>query len=162
MEKKKKKIIFAGGGTGGHIMPLISLYNFLNESHTLDYMWLGERDSLEEKTAFKYDIEFHEVAAGKIRRYFDVRNFYEPLKNLTGIFQALYYIIRYKGDIIFSKGGFASVPVCIAGWILRKKIYIHESDSVMGLANRISSKFASKVFHSFPLEEGHHPKHIST
>ncbi len=99
-------------------MPLISLHNFLNESHTLDYMWLGERNSLEEETAAKYNIEFHQIAAGRIRRYFDVRNFYEPLKNLTGIFQALYMMFRYKGDIIFSKGGFVSVPVCIAGKIL--------------------------------------------
>ena len=99
-------------------MPLISLYNFLNESQSLEYMWLGERDSLEEKTAEKYGIEFHEIAAGKIRRYFDIRNFYEPLKNLTGIFEALYCMIRYKGDIIFSKGGFVSVPVCIAGRLL--------------------------------------------
>lgn len=97
-------------------------------------------------------IEFHEVAAGKIRRYFDLRNFYEPLKNLTGVFQALYYLLRYKGDIIISKGGFVSVPTCFAGWMLRKKIYIHESDTVMGLANKISARFASKVFSSFPLE----------
>ncbi len=125
-------------------------------------MWLGERDSLEEKTAEKYGIEFHEIAAGKIRRYFDIRNFYEPLKNLTGIFEALYYMLRYKGDMVFSKGGFVSVPVCVAAWILRKKIYIHESDSVMGLANSIASKFATKVFYSFPLSEQKSSKHIHT
>lgn len=123
-------------------------------------MWLWERNSLEQDTAEDMGIEFHEVAAGKIRRYFDLRNFYEPLKNLTGVFQALYYLLRYKGDIIISKGGFVSVPTCFAGWMLRKKIYIHESDTVMGLANKISARFASKVFSSFPLEWG--KKYIHT
>lgn len=112
-------------------MPIISLYNYLEEAHEFDCMWLGERDSLESETALKYLIEFHEVSAGRIRRYFDLRNFYEPLKNLTGMFQSLYYILRYKGDFVFSKGGFVSVPVCIAARILRKKVYIHESDTVM-------------------------------
>jgi len=125
----KKRIILAGGWTGGHTTPLISLKNYLEEKWEHEYMWLWERDSLEQEVAESYDIEFHDISAGKIRRYFDIRNFYEPLKNLTGIFESLYYILRYKGDIVFSKGGFVSVPACIAAFILRKKIYIHESDS---------------------------------
>jgi len=149
----KKRIILAGGWTGGHTTPLISLKNYLEEKWEHEYMWLWERDSLEQEVAESYDIEFHDISAGKIRRYFDIRNFYEPLKNLTGIFESLYYILRYKGDIVFSKGGFVSVPACIAAFILRKKIYIHESDSVMGLANKITSKLASKVFYSFPNEK---------
>ncbi len=116
-------------------------------------MWLGERESLEEKSALENDIEFHDISAGKIRRYFDWKNFYEPLKNFTGIFESLYYILKYKGNIVFSKGGFVSVPACIAAFILRKKIYIHESDSVMGLANKITSKLATKVFYSFTNEK---------
>lgn len=152
-EKTEKKIIFTWGWTGGHTTPLVSLYNYLNEDTKHEYMWIGERDSIEEDTAIKYNIEFHDISAGKIRRYFDVRNFYEPLKNLTGLFESLYYIIKYKGDIVFSKGWFVSVPACLAAFILRKKIYIHESDSVMGLANKISSRFATKVFYSFPNEK---------
>jgi UDP-N-acetylglucosamine--N-acetylmuramyl-(pentapeptide) pyrophosphoryl-undecaprenol N-acetylglucosamine transferase len=112
-------------------------------------MWLGERESLEETTALENDIEFHDISAGKIRRYWDLRNFYEPLKNFTGVFESLYYMLKYKGDVVFSKGGFVSVPASIAGFILRKKIYIHESDLVMGLANKITSKLATKVFYSF-------------
>jgi len=148
-----KRIIFTGGGTGGHTTPIVSLYNYLNEDTDYTYMWLWERDSIEEATSEKYDIEFHDISAGKIRRYFDWRNFYEPLKNLTGIFESLYYILRYKWNIVFSKWGFVSVPACIAGFILRKKIYIHESDSVMGLANKITSKLATKVFTSFPISD---------
>jgi len=151
--EKTKKIILAGWGTGWHTTPLISLYNSLNETGEYDYMWLWERDSVESETAEKYSIEFHDISAGKIRRYFDLRNFYEPLKNLTGIVESLYYILRYKWNIVFSKWGFVSVPACIAAFILRKKIYVHESDSVMGLANKITSKLATKVFYSFPNEK---------
>lgn len=148
-ELTTKKIIFTWGGTWGHVTPIISLYNYLWVDGKYEYMWLGERESLEESAALENDIEFHDVSAGKIRRYFDIRNFYEPLKNFTGIFESLYYMLKYKGDIVFSKGGFVSVPACFAACILRKKIYIHESDSVMGLANRITSIFATKVFYSF-------------
>jgi UDP-N-acetylglucosamine--N-acetylmuramyl-(pentapeptide) pyrophosphoryl-undecaprenol N-acetylglucosamine transferase len=149
---KNKKIIFTGGRTGGHITPIISLINYLWVDGKYEYMWLWERESLEEKTAEENDIEFHDISTGKIRRYFDVRNFYEPLKNFTWVFESLYDILKHKGDIIFSKGGFVSVPACIAGFILRKDIYIHESDSVMGLANKITSKLATKVFYSFKNE----------
>jgi len=108
---------------------------------------------MEEETAEKNNIEFHEIAAGKIRRYFDFRNFYEPLKNLTWFFESIYYILRYKGDFVFSKWGFVSVPVCLAAFVLRKKIYIHESDATMWLANKITSKLATKVFTSYPLSD---------
>jgi len=148
--EKQRKIIFTWGGTGWHITPIISLHTSLKEDDAYSYMWLWERDSLEEEAAEESKIEFHDISAGKIRRYFDIRNFYEPLKNLTGLFESLYYILKYKGDIVFSKWGFVSVPACIAAFILRKKIYIHESDTVMGLANKISSKLATKVFYSFP------------
>lgn len=150
-ENRKQKIIFTGGGTLGHITPLLSLYHFLWEED-YEYMWLGERDSFESEASHNNNIEFHDISAGKIRRYFDWRNFYEPLKNLTGIFESFYYIAKFKGDIVFSKGWHVAVPVCIAAFLLRKKIYIHESDSVMGLANKICSKLATKVFTSFPFE----------
>lgn len=149
----KKKIIFTGWGTWGHTTPLVSLYNYLWEAHNYEYMWIWERNSLEEEVANTKEIPFHDISAGKIRRYFDLRNFYEPLKNLTGIFESLYCLLKYKWDFIFSKWGFVSVPACIAGWILRKKVFIHESDSVMGLANKITSKLATKVFYSFPNEK---------
>ena len=152
-ESSNKKIVFTGWGTGGHITPIISLYNYLWVDGKYEYMWLGERESLEETIALENDIEFHDISAGKIRRYFDIRNFYEPLKNFTGVFESLYYVLKYKWDIVFSKGGFVSVPACIAGFILRKKIYIHESDSIMGLANKITSKLATKVFYSFANEK---------
>lgn len=76
----------------------------LKDGNTIDFLWLGERNSFEEETAERYNIPFVDISAGKIRRYWDIRNFYEPLKNLSGIMQALWTIWRYKPDYIFSKG----------------------------------------------------------
>ncbi len=158
---KTTRILFAGGGTGWHVTPIVSIYNFLKEEDkNMRAVWLWERDSLEEEAAVKNNIEFHDIAAWKIRRYFDVRNFYEPLKNLTGLFQALYHILKFKADIVISKGWYVSVPVCMAAFILRKKIYIHESDTVTWASNKFASKFATKVFYSFPNEKINGIKYI--
>jgi len=147
---EKQTIALTGWGSGWHIIPLVSVYNYLKDSEKYNFIWVWESGQLEEEIAEKSWIEFHDIAAWKIRRYFDIRNFYEPLKNLTGLFEGIYYIWKYKIDIVFSKGGFVSLPLSIAALLMRKKIYIHESDIQTGLANRIISKFATKVFHTFP------------
>ena len=154
------KILLAWGGTGGHAAPLVSMYNYLNETGKYEFIWFGERDSIEEDLAEEQGITFQDISTGKIRRYLDIRNLYEPLKNLTGIVESLYYIRREKIDIVFSKGGFVSLPVCVAAWMMRKKIYLHESDSVTGLANKICSRLASKVFYTFPNTLTENPKNI--
>lgn len=136
------------------------MYNYLNETGKYEFIWFGERDSIEEDLAEEQGITFQDISTGKIRRYLDIRNLYEPLKNLTGIVESLYYIRREKIDIVFSKGGFVSLPVCVAAWMMRKKIYLHESDSVTGLANKICSRLASKVFYTFPNTLTENPKNI--
>ncbi len=146
----KKTIALTWGWTWGHIIPLLSVYNYFKEEDNYNFLWIGDETGLEAEIAEQNNIEFHDIAAGKIRRYFDWRNFYEPLKNLTGFFQGLYYIWKYKIDIIFSKWGYVSMPLAIAGKLMRKKIYIHESDIKMWLANKVVSKVATKVFNSFP------------
>ncbi|MCP4523943.1 MAG: UDP-N-acetylglucosamine--N-acetylmuramyl-(pentapeptide) pyrophosphoryl-undecaprenol N-acetylglucosamine transferase [Candidatus Gracilibacteria bacterium] len=147
--EKKETIALTGGGTGGHIFPLASVYNYFQEEKEYNFIWVGEEGSLEEDIAGEHNIPFYDVPAGKIRRYFDWKNFYEPLKNLTGICFGIYYILRYKVDIVFSKGGYVSLPLCVAAFLLGKKIYIHESDTKGGMANRLIGKIASKVFYSF-------------
>lgn len=156
----KKIIALTGWGTWWHIFPLISIYNFLKEDGIYEFMWVGEEDSLEEEIANKNKIKFLTIAAGKIRRYFDIRNFFEPLKNLTGITQAIHYIKKYHIDIIISKGGYVSLPLCIGAKILRKPVFIHESDVVTGVSNKYLAKFASKVFYSFPNPKIDGKKHI--
>jgi UDP-N-acetylglucosamine--N-acetylmuramyl-(pentapeptide) pyrophosphoryl-undecaprenol N-acetylglucosamine transferase len=152
MTIKKPVIALTGGWSGWHTMPLSALYNFLKEDDNYDFVWVGEQGGLEEEIAKKHNIVFKDIAAGKIRRYFSFKNFYEPLKNLTGICQGIYYILNSHIDIIFSKWWYVSLPLCIAAAILRKPIYVHESDVAMGLANKLISKLASKVFYTFENE----------
>ncbi len=162
MENNKKTIALTGGWTGWHVVPLAAVYNFLKEEWKYNFIWVWEQDSLEEEMARTHKIRFYDISAGKIRRYFSFKNFYEPLKNLTGLFQWFALISKHKVDIVFSKGWYVSLPLCIAAWIRRKDIYIHESDVKNGLANRLIAKMATKVFYTFenPLTIENHPKHI--
>lgn len=156
----RKKIALTWGWTWWHVFPLLAIYNSLKKFKDIELIWIWEEDSLENEIADKYNIEFHDISSWKIRRYFDWKNFYEPLKNITGIFQWLYYILIYKIDIIFSKWGFVSLPLCIAAFILRKPIYIHESDTVTWLSNKIIWRIATKIFYTFPNENIDWNKHI--
>ncbi|MDD5769731.1 MAG: glycosyltransferase [Candidatus Gracilibacteria bacterium] len=155
-----KKIALTGGGTGGHIFPLLSIYNYFKDEKKYEFIWFGDEEQLEAEIAFENNIKFIDIPSGKVRRYFDIRNFFEPLKNISGIFWGIYYILKNDVDIIFSKGGYVSLPVCIASFLLRKKIYIHESDAVSGITNNLISKLATKVFYTFPNEKIDSKKHI--
>ena len=147
-----KKILITGWWTGWHAIPLLSLVTYFREEWEYEFLWLWERDSFEEEIAEVNNIDFRSISAWKIRRYFDVRNFYEPLKNLTWIIESMIHILRFKPDCVISKGWYVALPVCIAAWLLRKPLYIHESDSVIGITNSLTSRFAKKVFYSFPWE----------
>jgi UDP-N-acetylglucosamine--N-acetylmuramyl-(pentapeptide) pyrophosphoryl-undecaprenol N-acetylglucosamine transferase len=156
----KKVIALTGGSTGGHVFPLLSVYNFLKDAEKYEFIWIWEENSLEEEIAEKNRIHFLPVAAGKIRRYFDIRNLFEPLKNMTGVVQSMNYIRKYKIDVVFSKGWYVSLPLCVAAKIVWKEVYIHESDVVTWLSNKYLSKFATKVFYSFPNDKIDGKKHI--
>lgn len=144
-----KKIALTWWWTWWHIIPLLSLHNYLKNKDNYEFIWFWDEEWLEARVAWENNIKFEHIPSWKIRRYFDLRNFYEPLKNLTWVFFWIYYLLVNKVDIIFSKWWFVSLPICIAWFILRKDIYIHESDTVSGLANRLISKMATKVFYSF-------------
>lgn len=160
-ETKKKTIALTWGSTWGHVFPLVSIYNYLKEEKAYNFIWVWEEDSLEQEIAKKHKIPFFDIPAWKLRRYFDWKNFYEPLKNLTGILFWIYYILSNKIDIVFSKGGYVALPLCIAAFLLRKDIYIHESDTVSGIANKIIWKIATKVFYTFPNENCKDDKKIN-
>lgn len=159
-EKEKKVIALTWWWTWGHIFPLLSTYNYFRDKdekeedlYDFEFLWVWEEESLEEEIAIKNKIKFLDIPAWKIRRYFDIRNFYEPLKNLTWIAFWIYYISKYKIDIVFSKWWYVALPLCIAAFIMRKNIYIHESDTVSWVANKIIWKIANKVFYTFPNEK---------
>jgi len=158
--KKRKKIALSWWWTWGHIFPLVALYNFLSKDNKYDFIWIWEENSLEEKIAKEYIIKFKDISVWKIRRYLDYRNLYEPLKNLTWIFESIYYIYKENIDIVFSKWWYVSLPMIIAAKIMMKKLYIHESDTVVWISNKIAWIFANKIFYSFPNNKIDWVKHI--
>ena len=157
------KILFTGGGSGGHIIPLLAITSELRKLETekkiegLELLLLSP-DSDFNKSISDAGILVKKIKAGKIRRYFSWENFIDIFKIPIGIVQSLYYIYKFKPDVVFSKGGFASVPPVIATWILRVPIITHESDIVPGLANRVIACFASKILISFSAAEKYFDK----
>ena len=105
---------------------------------------------MDEKLVKAAGIRFKSILTGKLRRYFSLRNFIDPIFVLAGFFQSLWIIARFRPDAVFAKGGFVCLPVACAAFILRRPIVLHESDSIMGLSNRIISRMAKKVCTSFP------------
>ncbi len=157
MEKIKEikvKIILTGGGTGGHVYPLVSVFRSLKNMAdqkllTIDALYIGA-DGFAQETLEKEGIRVKVISAGKMRRYFSILNFFDIFKLIFGFFQSLWQVWKFMPDLIFSKGGYGSVPVVIVGWLYRIPVFIHESDSVPGLSNRIAMKFAARIGASFP------------
>lgn len=144
-----KKIILTGGGTAGHVTPNIALLPRLRE---LDYdiHYIGSYDGIEKRLIEEYNIPYYGISSGKLRRYFDIKNFSDPVKVLKGYSQAKRIIKKLNPDIIFSKGGFVSVPVVLAAKKCKVPAIIHESDLTPGLANKLTIPSASKVCCNFP------------
>ncbi|MFA7169744.1 MAG: undecaprenyldiphospho-muramoylpentapeptide beta-N-acetylglucosaminyltransferase [Candidatus Paceibacterota bacterium] len=144
------KILLTGGGTGGHLIPLLSVIEEIRKRDKgAEFLFVGPKSDFNE-TLRNAGIEVKEVNAGKFRRYFSLQNFVDVFKVLVGIDEAIFHIWKFKPDVVFSKGGFASVPAVMAASYLRIPILTHESDTVPGLANKIIGKMAKKVFISFP------------
>ena len=149
------KIVFTGGGTGGHIFPIIAIIRELKKiSKEIDFFYIGPKDEIAKNFLSEEGVEIKWVITGKIRRYWNLKSFFQNLIDVfkipIGIFQAFFYLFFLNPDLIFSKGGFGSLPTVIAAWILRVPIFLHESDVVPGLANKILSKFSLEIFVSFP------------
>jgi len=151
------KILFAGGGTGGHIFPIIAIAREIRRIYPkkdLKFFYLGPRDRFSTILLSQEGIKVKTILAGKIRRYFSLLNFIDIFFKIPlGIFQTLFDLFFSAPDLIFSIGGYGSLPVVIAGWILRIPIFLHESDVSPGLANRFISRFALEIFVSFPRTE---------
>lgn len=145
------KIVFTGGGTGGHVIPNLAIIAELKKiKPKIQIFYIGSRDGIEQKIAKKAGIEFHSVTTGKLRRYFSLKNFSDASRIPLGIIQAIKLLRKIKPSVVFAKGGFVSVPTAIAAGILKIPLIIHESDITLGLATKICSKFANKICLSFP------------
>lgn len=144
----KKRIIISGGGTAGHIMPLISVYKKIKDDFEVLYLGSGPDRKIVEAAGIKYK----RIFSGKWRRYFSFYNFIDPFKVLFGFLQTFFIILFFRPKIVFTKGGYVTVPVGLAAKVLFKRLVIHESDVIMGLSNRILAPFAKKIFTAFPVE----------
>ena len=158
--QSKKVICLAGGGSGGHVLPLLSFREMiLSQSEDYSFVWIGENNSVESKLASQNNIPFFAIRAGKIQRYASLLVFLSPFLMLVGIFQAIFLFATHRVDIVFSKGGHVAFPVVIAAWIMRKKIIIHESDSIPGLVSRISGRLADTILLGFGEASSYFPSH---
>ena len=144
-----KKIVLTGGGTAGHVTPNIALLPHLKESG-FDVSYIGSYDGIEKKLISDFEIPYYGIATGKFRRYFDLKNFTDPFRVLKGFAEAKKYLKAIRPDVVFSKGGFVSVPVVRAAASLGIPCIIHESDMTPGLANKLCIPVASKVCCNFP------------
>ena len=152
-----KRIILTGGGTAGHVTPNIALLPRLKELN-YDIHYIGSYEGIEKELIEQFGIPYHGISSGKLRRYFSLKNFTDPLRIIKGLAEADKLIKTLKPDVIFSKGGFVSVPVVMAGKRRHVPTIIHESDMTPGLANKLSIPSATKVCCNFPETLEHLPK----
>lgn len=152
---KTLKILLTGGGTGGHVLPLLAVVNELRKIGAergidFDFLHIGTNPARERELVEKFHVKYDHVAAGKMRRYFSLQNVVDIFKIPWGLCQAYAKVKKFNPDVVFGKGGYASVPVVTAAGWQHKKILIHESDTSPGLANRKMAKYATKIALTFP------------
>ncbi len=149
---KRYRIVLAGGGTAGHIFPLVSVAKKLGEllGSETEFLYFGPAGELEQKIIGEAGIASIRIFSGKWRRYFDLRNITDIFKNIIGFFQSLSYLYRVMPDAVFSKGAYASVPIVFAAWVYRIPILTQDSDATPGVANKIMGKFADRIAVAYP------------
>ncbi|EFU40732.1 UDP-N-acetylglucosamine--N-acetylmuramyl-(pentapeptide) pyrophosphoryl-undecaprenol N-acetylglucosamine [Paenibacillus vortex V453] len=145
-----KKILFTGGGSAGHVTVNLALIpKFMDAGWSMDY--IGSINGIERQliTAIP-NVKYHSISTGKLRRYVDLKNVKDPFHVVKGVVQAYQLIKKLKPAVVFSKGGFVSVPVVIGAWLNKVPVIVHESDLTPGLANRITSRFSTVICTTFP------------
>ena len=152
-----KHIVLTGGGTAGHVTPNIALIARLKEEgYKISY--IGSYTGIEKTLIEEQGIPYYGISSGKLRRYFDLKNFTDPFRVLKGFGEARKLLKKLQPDIVFSKGGFVSVPVVVAAGRLKIPTIIHESDMTPGLANKLCIPSAVKVCYNFPETKSHLPE----
>jgi UDP-N-acetylglucosamine--N-acetylmuramyl-(pentapeptide) pyrophosphoryl-undecaprenol N-acetylglucosamine transferase len=155
------KILFTGGGTAGHIMPIVAIAREIRRLYTgkkINFYYIGPKDDFGMILLSQEGFKIKTILAGKIRRYFTLQSFFQNIFDIVfkfpiGFIQSFFYIFFLGPDLIFSKGGYGAMTATISGWILRVPIFLHESDVVAGKTNVFLSKFAKEIFVSFPIRQ---------
>ena len=145
----KKKIVLTGGGTAGHVSPNIALLPYLRAAG-YEITYIGSKKGIEKNLIADYGLPYVGISTGKLRRYFDLKNFTDPFRVINGFREARSFLKKYRPDVVFSKGGFVSVPVVRAAGSLKIPCIIHESDMTPGLANKLCFGAAKKICCNFP------------
>ncbi|MBQ3585037.1 MAG: undecaprenyldiphospho-muramoylpentapeptide beta-N-acetylglucosaminyltransferase [Lachnospiraceae bacterium] len=144
-----KKIILTGGGTAGHVTPNMALIPGLKK-HGFEIKYVGSYDGIEKKLIEEIGVDYEGISSGKLRRYLSAKNLTDPFRVVKGYSEAKKIMKEYAPDIVFSKGGFVSVPVVLAAKKYKIPVIIHESDMTPGLANKLSISAAHTICHNFP------------
>lgn len=144
-----KKIILTGGGTAGHVTPNLALCPELKKNG-FEINYIGSYNGMEKDLVEKSGIPYYGISSGKLRRYFDLKNFTDPFRVMKGYFEARRLMKKLKPDVVFSKGGFVAVPVVMAASHAGIPVISHESDMTPGLANKLSLAFCTKICCNFP------------
>ena len=158
------KIIFADGGTAGHILPILAIVREIQAAKSNDpklkIFYIGPNERYILQLLEKENVAIKKIVCGKLRRYFSFKNFIDIFKIPIGFFQSLFWLFVLAPDMVFSKGGYGSVPVTFAAYLLQIPIFLHESDSFPGLSSRVESKWAVEIFTSFPKTDYLKPEKI--
>lgn len=162
MKLNKDVVIFTGGGTGGHIYPGLAVADELKKTakaqgKEIKILWIGCSKGMDKKIIEKaadsdgkaIADKFFGIPSGKLRRYFSLKNFTDLFRIAAGFFSSLHILRKEKPALLFSKGGFVSVPPCLAAHLLHIPVYTHECDFTLGLANRLNFKSADCMFVSY-------------
>lgn len=150
--EKKKTILYTGGGTAGHIYPGLAVIDTLKRTGGDSFLhcWIGSNRGMDRRLVEDAGVCFYGIPSGKLRRYFSLKNISDMFRVAAGIIRSCFLLLRLRPAVVFSKGGYVSVPVVFAARLLGRTVISHESDAVPGLATRINSRFSSRVLVSFP------------
>lgn len=151
------KILFTGGGTGGHVFPIVAIVREIRRIYpkkNLELYYLGPKDEFATILLVQEDFIIKTIISGKLRRYFSWQNFVDILFKIPfGLLQSFFILLFMRPDLVFSKGGSGSIAVTYSARLLRIPVFLHESDVVPGLSNQTTAKWAKKIFISFPKTE---------
>jgi UDP-N-acetylglucosamine--N-acetylmuramyl-(pentapeptide) pyrophosphoryl-undecaprenol N-acetylglucosamine transferase len=149
VESRNIRVVIAGGGTGGHVLPAVSVIEeLMRREIAVEYLWIGSPRSVEQSAAERHGIRFAAIATGKLRRYKDVKNIVDIARVPVGLLQSFRLLHAFKPDVIFSTGGFVSVPTVVAGARIAP-ILTHEQTTTIGLATKINGRFADVLALSY-------------
>ncbi|MBR1720940.1 MAG: glycosyltransferase, partial [Treponema sp.] len=165
MKDSNCTFVFAGGGTGGHIYPGLAVADELRalaseSGKEINIVWLGNSSGMDKNLVEKSGSvdSFVGIPSGKLRRYFSIKNFVDFFKIFAGTVKSFFVLMKLRPAVLFSKGGFVSVPPCFAASILRIPVFTHECDFTPGLATRLNSRFATNILVSYEETKTYFPK----